>query len=154
MVTDYFDSSALVKAYAPERGSAGVQQQPDPTSGHVTFISQLALPEVFAALARKEREGTLTQAQARLLRQGFLQDFTSLFGLVVVNLDVLQLAAALTARHPLRGYDAVPLATALRVNAERVRNNLMPLVFVSADDRLCQAAQREGLTVENPNNYP
>jgi hypothetical protein len=154
MVTYYFDSSGLVKAYAPEVGSTWVQQQIDPTSGNAVFISQLALPEVFAAFSRKEREGVLTQAQVRQLRQDFARDFSSLFAPVVVSLDVLRTAADLTTRHPLRAYDAVQLATALIVNAEHITNNLPPIVFVSADNQLCQAAQLEGLKVENPNLHP
>jgi hypothetical protein len=154
MITYYFDSSALVKAYAPERGSGWVQQEIDPASGNVTVISQLALPEVFAAFSRKVREGTLAQTHVQQLRQDFVRDFTSLFVSVVAGLDVLWAAADLTQRHPLRGYDAVQLATALLVNSKRMANNLTPLVFVSADGQLCQAAQREGLAVENPNLHP
>lgn len=154
MVTYYFDSSAVVKAYAPERGSAWVHQEIDPASGKVVFISQLALPEVFAALARKVRQRDLTPAQADQLRQDFLGDFTRLYVSVIVRLDVLQRAAELTRHHPLRGYDAAHLATAMTVNEKRLTHGLTPLAFVSADNQLCQAAQLEGLMVENPNLHP
>jgi predicted nucleic acid-binding protein len=54
----------------------------------------------------------------------------------------------------LRGYDAVQLATALETNRKRLSDGLSALVFVSADAELNNAAQAEGLEVENPNNYP
>ena len=54
----------------------------------------------------------------------------------------------------LRGYDAVQLAAALDVNAERNRYGLPALTLVSADTDLNHAAAAEGLVVENPNDYP
>jgi uncharacterized protein len=54
----------------------------------------------------------------------------------------------------LRGYDAVQLAAALTTNDERISRGLLPLIFVSADTELNDAAQAEGLAIENPNNYP
>jgi predicted nucleic acid-binding protein len=72
-----------------------------------------------------------------------------------LNLDDLVIGTAinLTQRHPLRGYDAVHLATALRLSEALTDEALEPLTFVSADDVLCQAAEAEGLMVENPNEH-
>jgi hypothetical protein len=39
-------------------------------------------------------------------------------------------------------------------NQQLLANNLAPLTFLSADDRLNRAATAEGLAVENPNDYP
>ena len=55
---------------------------------------------------------------------------------------------ALTQQHRLRAYDAVQLATAIAAAAV-----LPGLAFVAADNDLLDAAQAEGLTAENPNNY-
>lgn len=63
-------------------------------------------------------------------------------------------AIELTARHRLRGYDAVHLACALRLNGVLLDNDLPPLTFVAADDDLLKAAQAEELETENPNLYP
>jgi hypothetical protein len=46
------------------------------------------------------------------------------------------------------------LRAALEASDERIANGLPPLTLVSADTELNNAAQDEGLTVENPNNYP
>jgi predicted nucleic acid-binding protein len=62
-------------------------------------------------------------------------------------------AVELTGRHPLRGYDAVHLATALTLNTALREADTSPLVFVAADTRLCEAAGREGFLSENPNEH-
>lgn len=63
-------------------------------------------------------------------------------------------AIELTARHKLRGYDAVLLACALYLNRVLLENDLPPLILVAADNDLLQAAHDEGLETENPNLYP
>jgi phosphoheptose isomerase len=57
-------------------------------------------------------------------------------------------------RHPLRGYDAMHLATALAVRQSLQRQGLPTLIFISADDNLNTAASAEGLAVDNPNDHP
>jgi hypothetical protein len=66
---------------------------------------------------------------------------------------MVNVAIQLTRRYPLRGYDAVQLAAAVRINRDLVSNHLPPLVFVSADNQLCSTAAMEGLITENPNLY-
>jgi hypothetical protein len=54
----------------------------------------------------------------------------------------------------LRGYDAVQLAAAMAANKERVLNGLSPLIMVSSDVELNDAARTEAFAVVDPNNYP
>ena len=54
----------------------------------------------------------------------------------------------------LRGYDAIQLASALAVQDDLITSSVGPPVFVSADVDLNEAAQVEGMTVENPNSHP
>lgn len=61
---------------------------------------------------------------------------------------------SLATKHALHGYDAIQLAAALEANDERVSNGFPPLTLVSANIELNNAAQAEGLAIENPNNYP
>ena len=56
-------------------------------------------------------------------------------------------AAALTQRHPLKAYDAVQLAVALRYRRVLTAH---PLTFVCSDNTLLAAAQAEGLSTANP----
>ena len=69
--------------------------------------------------------------------------------------NVIDQANHLLERHPLRAYDAIRLGAAVTVNQQLLAaNNLAPLTFLSADDRLNQAASAEGLAVDNPNHHP
>ena len=56
-------------------------------------------------------------------------------------------AADLTQRHPLKAYDAVQLAVALRYGQILSGH---PFTFVSGDSTLLAAALAEGLVTENP----
>jgi predicted nucleic acid-binding protein len=56
--------------------------------------------------------------------------------------------------HGLRGYDAVQLAAALRVNSRRLSRRTSGAILVSADLELLAAATAEGLAVEDPNTHP
>jgi hypothetical protein len=60
---------------------------------------------------------------------------------------------SLIEKHALRGYDAVQLAAALKVNDLCLATGLPTVVFVAADVALNSAATTEGLTVDNPNDH-
>ena len=63
-------------------------------------------------------------------------------------------ARQLADRNPLRAYDAVQLATAWLLNQDLLDSAQAPLTFISADDRLLDIAQSEGLLTANPNHHP
>ena len=67
---------------------------------------------------------------------------------------IIDLAAELLQRHPVRAYDAVQLASASIVNQSLIAHGLPPLIFVTADDRLIAATRGEAVTAENPNLHP
>lgn len=154
----YFDTSALVKYYIPEVGSSWVTELVDALSDqdawvHEMTMTELALVEVAAALARRCRMGDIsTEKRARTLAQ-FCRDYPDRYIVVEVERETIELAMDLTQRHPLRAYDAVHLATALQIDqALRVVNGA-GMIFVSADGQLCRAAKAEGLKAENPNDH-
>ena len=66
---------------------------------------------------------------------------------------ILNLAFSLTKRRPLKGYDAIQLASALHLNAQILAEGDIAVVFSCADDSLCSAAISEGLQTINPNAY-
>ena len=63
-------------------------------------------------------------------------------------------AGQLVVQYPLRAYDAVQLASALRVQLDLAQTEATPLTFLTADDRLIAIAQAEGLLTDNPNHHP
>jgi hypothetical protein len=84
----------------------------------------------------------------------FRRVFKDKFFTTEIDSNLLEEASVLAEKYALRGYDAVQLAAALFVQNRRGRIGATSLIFVSADNALNQAAQAEGLTVDNPNNYP
>ena len=151
--TNYFDSSALVKRYLAEVGSAWVQTRcNDPTQ--IIALADIGRVEIAAAFASKLRSQTIVQADYQRARSKLTADVQQKYQLLPVASQRIDEAIDLTARHKLRGYDAVHLACALYLNQVLLSNGLTPLIFVSADIDLLQAAQAEGLVIENPNSYP
>lgn len=55
----YLDASALVKRYAPERGSAWIGEITDASMDCVILLSEITLAEVAAALAAKQRNSRI-----------------------------------------------------------------------------------------------
>lgn len=154
MVNAYFlDSSALVKRYVPEIGTNWILSITDPATSHALAIAQITWVEVMSALARRQREGSLSTEQFIFTLQDFRYDFENLFQVIDIDQALIETAGELVIQYPLRAYDAVQLASALRFqsNLTQIPNN--QLVFVSADERLINVAQTEGLIADNPNNY-
>ncbi len=151
MTTYYADSSALVKRYVTEAGSAHVQALCDPPAAHVLALAHVGLAEVAAALAVKRRQGFLDHVVYDGLLHDMLQDARRQYWLVDVDQSIVVGAIALTRRRKLRGYDAVHLACALFLQDTLVAHGIAPPVLLSADQELLDAAQAEGLATDNPN---
>lgn len=150
----YFDSSTAVKRYAPEKGSGWVKTIVEPAAENVIYLGQIGVVEIAAALSKKVRTKELTQENYEAALQLFLADVQNEEYLTASLSDaVVQLAVDLTKRHPLRGYDAVHLATAVSLNAALLAAEFPHLAFVTGDRILREAAQSEGLVVENPDEH-
>ena len=157
MVNAYFlDTSALVKRYVPELGSNWIQSITLPAAGNFLAISQITWVEVCSAFSRRQREGSLSGDEVDQLMGYFRTDFDNQYEVLEVDRTLIETAGALVMQNPLRAYDSVQLASALRVQSTLVRFFVADtqLVFVSADKRLLDIAHSEGLAIDNPNNYP
>ena len=154
MAAFFCDSSAIVKRYVVESGSAFVDNLADLKNGNTVLLSRITRVEVAAAFARRLKGGSLTTLDAQSALALFQHDLTNNYFTIEVTQVSLSEAMRLATRHALRGYDAVQLAAALEANDERISIGLPPLTFVSADIELNDAGQIENLNVENPNNYP
>jgi uncharacterized protein len=154
MVTAYFlDSSALLKRYIPEMGTAWIQSLTSQSSGHVLLISRITFVEILSAIARRQRETSLTPTQAQQLRSAFKQHFASQYQVVELTSDITILAGELCDRQSLRAYDAVQLASAMSVSPIIARSPETTLTFLTADDRLLAAARLENFDADNPNHH-
>ena len=114
----------------------------------------MGIVEIAAALSRKVRTQELSHDEYEAALWLFLMDVRN-EAYVITSLSdhIVELAVNLTRRYPLRGYDAVHLATAIALNNALIGAGQSQLVFVAADTRLCDAAQGEGLATENPNDH-
>jgi predicted nucleic acid-binding protein len=151
----YFDTSALVKYYVTEPGSTWVIDLIDarnPDTGlpmHTMFVAGASVAEVSAALSVLHRRGIISRRQRDDAYDHFLADLEEQFAIVTMPLQDFYSAAELAQCHPLKAYDAVQLAVALRQNQVLAAHDLT-LTFVSGDDTLLVAAQSEGLPTDNP----
>ena len=147
----YLDTSALLKRYVQEAGSSWLSAQCQTTTANTLATAIITKVEAAAALAAKLRHGGLTQADYALAAQNLVYDFAHHYHLIQLPITLIDFAADLAKRQKLRGYDAVQLAAAVTTNQLLLQSQLAPLTFFSADAELLQAAQNEGLTVDNPN---
>jgi len=146
----FFDSSALVKRYAQETGTAWVQTI---AARNYVFLARITQVEMIAAIERRKRIGTLTALDAAAAIASFRAHLSTEYTMVDISRLLLNQATDLAEMHGLRAYDAVQLAAALQVQNERRAFRLPGLILVSADLALNAAATAEGLAVEDPNTH-
>jgi predicted nucleic acid-binding protein len=139
----YLDSSALVKRYIDEPGSAAVDRL---LAGHpYAATSRLAYPEILSALHRKHKAGDFPARVLGDLVKAFESDWNRLFVLEFPD-ELLPAVKQVIRRHAVRGADSVHLVTALWLRSE-LKEDLM---FACADAKLLAAARKERLIPFDP----
>ena len=136
----FWDSSALVPLLVEEPATSALLElrQRDP----VVVVWWATEVECVSAIARLEREsGLSSQAAAEAFDR--LHTLARSWHEVQPVVEAREVAVRLLRVHPLRAADALQLAAAF-VAAER---RPPTLEFLSLDDRLTQAAAREGFRV-------
>ena len=98
--------------------------------------------EVSSALARAERGRALPPAEVDLARRA-LEDLMERWNEVLPSEEVRERAQVGLLHHPLRAADALQLGAALAWARGRPRSH----GFLSLDERLADAARREGFEV-------
>lgn len=140
---NYLDTSAVVKRFIAEKGSDRVEEIL--RGGEPAATSKIGYAEVYGALARRRREGAISSRGYAQACRSFEADWRTYIR-VDLRDEVLQLARDLINRRPLRGFDAIHLASALTLGRELGQ----PITFVAADTRLLAAAEAENLSARNP----
>ena len=148
----FFDTSALIKRYLHEKGSAHIRRLLQ-TGGAIFYQTFLTPVEITSGLYRHHREGQISIEQLSLLLRSYAAHSHREYLLVPYSESLIDMAAALISRHPLRALDAIQLASALQLRRS-LPTGAPPLIFLSADDRLVSAARQEHLQVENPERFP
>lgn len=149
----YFcDSSAIVKRYIAETGSAWLTATTDPKNNQV-YVARITFVEVISAITRREKGKHISMVDADKARLQFEQDYLNEFQKVEISESLISEAVNLAKKYALRGYDAVQLAAVLETENQRIASGLPSVVLLSSDSDLNTAAVGEGLTVDDPNNH-
>jgi predicted nucleic acid-binding protein len=114
---DYLmDSSALVKRYVIETGTAWVRSLTHYRTGNQIFLARITIVEVTSAIARRRAGRTIRSAQASSFLSRFREHVAKRYTVLEVRPALLADATTLANRHALRAYVAVQLAVALEQN--------------------------------------
>lgn len=136
----FWDSSAIVPILVLERESNWAQEllRQDP----VGIVWALSPVEVHSALVRRRRDGSLAAAAFTTARSRAKQFFTAMAHVVALE-QVAERALRVLDMHSVRAADALQLAAALVASRERPQH----LPFVTLDERLAEAVEREGFPI-------
>jgi hypothetical protein len=105
---------------------------------------------MMSLFARHYREKKITQADLKIISNGFLAHLRQHYQTIPIQRQVVRTARRLVFAYSLRSLDAIQLASS--VVARLILK--APLTFISADQKLLDIAQLEGFTIENPQHYP
>lgn len=136
----FWDSSAVVPLLVEEETSEVLRRHYAEEDALLVWWATEV--ECASALARLERDGLLSPRETSEALQR-LDDLADAWSLVEPTTRVLQVAKRLLRTHDLRAADSLQLAAALLA----AEGQPAGLSFVCLDDRLCLAAEREGLAV-------
>lgn len=153
MADYFFDTSALVKRHVTEAGSSWVRSLARANTSHSLYIARITAVEMFAAITRRQRGGSLSAGSAGAILGHFRRHLTGRYLVLEMNPPVLASAMLLSRNHGLRAYDAVQLATVLKLDQAHQASGYGPVTLVSADRELNAAAVSEGLTVDDPSSH-
>lgn len=143
----FFDTSALVKYFHEEEGTASVTAMIE-SGGSEIWVSELCRLEFISALFRRARAGEINEAQLKDALSDFDETVTSF------NCEPVSHATLVEAESLLRNYGrTIGLRTLDALQAASF--SLLAesdWVFVSSDRNLCQIVKLMGFECVNPTN--
>lgn len=132
----FFDTSAFIKRYIDESGSAEIQnlcEQADDIG-----ISMLLPVEAISTFARLKREKRVSLKQYGILKEELLADMRDIT-IIPLTPQIIKSAINSLENSPLKALDALQIGCALEYQ---------PDFFVSCDSQQLSAAARVGLQVK------
>ena len=140
MIT-YFDTSALVKTIVAEPDSDAASEIWN--ASDVRLTSMITYAEARATLAAAARDRRLV-GRGRTRARSHLDARWRALAIASVSNEIVGLAGDLADREPLRGYDAVHLATAV------LAGQGAEVLFATWDGSLSRTARRIGMSTRIP----
>lgn len=124
MTAYFFDTSALVKRYVPEKGTRWIRSISARHANNDLIVAQIASVEVISAVSAQKRAHVFPVSAAQALRH--LLDYHTRTQYIVLDLSqvIVSRAKDLLENHPLRAYDSVQLATAVEANNAIINRGL------------------------------
>ncbi len=104
MSAHFCDSSALVKRYATEIGTAWLTATLDPNVGSRIYIAQITIVEVVSAITRQEHGGQITPNDAASALARFETDWRKEVTIVELSAVLVDDAVNLARKYALRGF--------------------------------------------------
>ena len=150
MTTFFVDTSALGRRYIPEIGSPWVRSWIEPAAGNIIVISDLTPVEMFAVLARRQREKSVSAADMAVAQKNVLFHVEKEYLAVGLEADVLVQARLLVSKYTLRTLDAIQLACAIKASVSLGES----MIFVCGDNNLLVASASEGFATDIPYLHP
>lgn len=150
MTTYYFDTSAIVKRYYAEKGTAIVDAiLSNPLSQDRFITSFLTILEVTSSITRLKRSGQLTDYLAGEIFSRFRQDVHEHIQIVPLDNEIIVTTGAISMveQYGLRSADAIHFATAIYVFSVIPSSTH---VMVSSDRELLQAAKSSVIITLDP----
>jgi predicted nucleic acid-binding protein len=145
MTLHFFDTSALVKRYYDEPGTAIVDELIESDASVV--ISSLSIIETVSAFRRKYNRDEITEEAMNSLLSEFFDEALDNFVILPMEESLLQFSFDLIVDADLRTLDSLQLAAALSLDSDD-----QDPVFVCADSELISTANDNGLETINPQN--
>jgi len=142
----FLDTSALVKLYVQEPGTARLLTLFGRQSENRFAVLSISAVEFRSAIRRRQRAGDIDEESATAILDSLQYHLATRFLQQLVNDTVIDQAFEMVDRYNLRAYDAVQLAGCLVLSTVGSET----WSFVCADHRLLEAANSERLRVFDP----
>lgn len=141
----YFDTSALVKRYAPNEPNSQLVDTFLTKTSRI-YTSALTQTEMISAFCIKERTKQFSKLELQTAIQDYEAHSPKNYSLIQPSNAIYGIAKNLVLVYQLRAYDAIHIATAIELIQQA---NIKPqdLEFYTADKDQAAAAKAEGLTV-------
>jgi predicted nucleic acid-binding protein len=146
VTTYFFDTSALVKLYVREVGSAEVIALTSNLESDHLVVLDLVRVEARSAIRKRSRIGDLSAEVASNIISRLEEDLLQWFLTQPSNSSVVEEALRLIDHYQLKAYDAMQLAGCL-LCAREASNHV---TLVGSDRQMLSAAKAEGVSVINP----
>ncbi len=139
----FWDTSAIIPLFIAEQGTARAKAWYREDSDIIVWT--LTRVELFSALARRRRQEPAAESRLLAVRRDLLRAWPQWSEVTAIEM-VRRHAERIVESHPVRAADALQIGAAV-VAAE---DNPAALEFVTFDEDLAHAAEREGFSVLGP----